>query len=283
MNTEEITSWFSANQAISTAILCIAFFLLRALAETLLRGQGEFVNADRRRMISYAKNALVLLLIFGLTLIWAPALRTFALSVTAFLVALVLATKEIILCLTGGLLRASVGAFSVGDWVRIGDKRGEVLHQSILAVTLQELEDGTGSNQFTGRTLTIPNSIFLTAPVTNENFFKKYIYHQISVTIEKDDDPSQVANWLESALNKTIGDNREVAERYNAMIKKRAGVDMPPIEPRMRFATSAEGRPRISVTAFVPSRQTETIERTVMSEVLQALYQQRQTRSTTQP
>ncbi len=278
MNTEEITSWFSANQAIATAVLFVAFFLLRKLIETLLRGQADFVNADRRRMISYAKNTLVLLLIFGLVLIWAPALRTFALSVTAFLVALVLATKEIILCLTGGLLRASVGAFSVGDWVRIGDKRGEVLHQSILAVTLQELEDG-GGNQFTGRTLTIPNSIFLTAPVINENFYKKFVYHPITITIEKEDDPLLTAQCLENALSKAIEDSREVAERYNALIKKRAGVDMPGIEPRVRFTTSAEGRPRISITAFVPSRQTEEIERTVMSETLQALYQQRQQRA----
>jgi len=275
MITEDITSWFSANQAIATAILAAAFFLLRTLAETLLRGPGDFVPADRRRLISYSKNALVLLLIFGLTLIWAPALRTFALSVTAFLVALVLATKEIILCVTGGLLRTSVGAFSVGDWVRIGDKRGEVLHQSILAVTLQELEDGSVSNEFTGRTLTIPNSVFLSTPVTNENFFKKFVYHSVTMTIEKDDNPAQVADWMEQAMTNAIADSRELAERYSSLVRKRSGVDMPSIEPRIRFATSAEGRPRVCVTAFVPSQQTETIEREVMADVFQALYRQR--------
>lgn len=275
METENFTAWFSVNQFISTAVLFAAFFLLRYLAETLLRGPDDFVNADRRRLISYSKNTCVLLLTIGLMLIWAPALRTFALSVTAFLVALVLATKEIILCITGGLLRTSVGAFSVGDWVRIGDKRGEVMHQSLLSVTLQELEDSGGGNQFTGRTISLPNSVFLSTQVINENFYKKFVYHTITLTVEKDDDPLEVATWMETAFQHAMADSLEVAQRYNALVKKRAGMDMPGVEPRTRFGTSPEGRPRVSVTAFIPTGQTEAIERAVMAELFGKLHQRR--------
>lgn len=165
MQLDGVTSWFSGNQIASTLVLVASFFVLRKLAEKLLRGSADFIPDDRRRLISLSHNTLVLLLVIGLIMIWAPALRTFALSVTAFLVALVLATKELILCITGGLLRTSTGSFSVGDWVRIGDQRGEVIDQSILSVTLQELETPTRGHHFTGRTITLPNSVFLTATV----------------------------------------------------------------------------------------------------------------------
>jgi small-conductance mechanosensitive channel len=274
---DELASWFSANQAIATIILVGAFVLLRKLVERILRGRDDFVSDERRRLISYTRNALVLTLAIGLTMIWAPALRTFALSVTAFLVAVVIATKELILCVTGGLWRTSSGSFSVGDWVRIGDLRGEVVDQSILSVTLQEVESAARGHHFTGRTITLPNSLFLTTPVTNENFYKRFIYHSIEITLEKEDDPEQTAALMEEAMNRAIADSREVSRRYQALIVKRAGVSMPPVDARTRLTTSPEGRVRIAVTAFVPTGEIESVERKVMSHVLGALFHHRQT------
>lgn len=272
---DEFASWFSANQAIATIVLVGAFVLLRKLVERILRGTDDFLSDERRRLISYTRNALVLTLVIGLTMIWAPALRTFALSVTAFLVAVVIATKELILCVTGGLWRTSSGSFSVGDWVRIGDLRGEVVDQSILSVTLQELEPAARGHHFTGRTITLPNSLFLTTPVTNENFYKRFAYHSIEITLEKEDDPERTAVLMEEAMNRAIADSREVSRRYQALIVKRAGVNMPPVDARIRLMTTAEGRVRIGVTAFVPTGEIESVERRVMSHVLGALFRQR--------
>lgn len=272
---DELASWFTANQAIATVILVAAFMLLRKLIERILRGSDDFVSDERRRLISYSRNALVLTLVIGLTMIWAPALRTFALSVTAFMVALVLATKELILCVTGGLLRTSTGSFSVGDWVRVGELRGEVIDQSILSVTLQELEPAARGHHFTGRTITLPNSLFLTTPVTNENFYKRFVYHSIEITLDKEDDPQETAVLMEEAMNRAIADSREVSRRYQALIVKRAGVSMPPADARTRLTTSPEGRVRIAVTAFVPTGETESVERAVMSHVLGALFRHR--------
>lgn len=272
---DKLVSWFSANQTIATIILVAGFLLLRKLVEKILRGNADFVSDERRRLISYTRNALVLTLVIGLALIWAPALRTFALSVTAFLVAVVLATRELILCVTGGLWRTSSGTFSVGDWIRIGDVRGEVVDQSILSVTLQELESAARGHHFTGRTITLPNSLFLTTSVTNENFYKRFVYHSIEITLEKEDNPEQAAALMEDAMNRAIADSREVSRRYQALIVKRAGVSMPPVDTRTRLTTSPEGRVRIAVTAFVPTGEIEAVERSVMSQVLGALFHQR--------
>jgi len=269
---DEFASWFSTNQAIATIVLVAAYMVLRKLVEKILRGRDDFVSDERRRLISYTRNALMLTLVIGLTMIWAPALRTFALSVTAFLVALVIATKELILCVTGGLWRTSSGAFSVGDWVRIGELRGEVVDQSILSVTLQELEPAARGHHFTGRTITLPNSMFLTTPVTNENFYKKFVYHSIEIALEKEDDPRETAVLMEAAMNRATAGSREVSRRYQALIVKRAGVGMPTVDARTRLSTSSEGRVRITVTAFVPTGEIESVERAVMSDVLGVMF-----------
>ncbi len=281
MDMDLIASWFSANQAISTLILIASFILLRKLSESILRGHAEVLSEDRRRLLTYSRNALVLVLVIGLALIWAPALRTFALSVTAFFVALVIATKELILCLTGGLLRTSAGAFRVGDWVRIGEIRGEVIDLSIMSVTLQELESTPGYHTFTGRTVTLPNSIFLSAAVVNENFYKKFVYHTITITLDKDDDPTAVADIMMCGLQDALQPHHDVARRYNSLITRRAGIEMPAIGPRTRFSTSPEGRPRVMATAFMPTHEIENIERSVLERVFTAIRAARTSPATT--
>ena len=271
---DSLTDWFSANQAIATIFLVGGFFLLRSLSERLIRGEAGLVSEDRRRLLSNVKNGLVLLLLVGLVMTWAPALRTFALSITAFLVALIIATKELILCVTGGLLRAGSGAFSVGDWIRVGDTRGEVIDQSLLTVTVQELEPPARGHAFTGRTITVPNSVFLTMLVVNERFYKYFVYHSIEVTLERADDGPAVARLMRETAERLTAPHREKAQRYNALIERRSGYDMPQVGPRFRWSTTNEGRPRVAMTLFVPTGQVEEIEREVVTAVLARLRQE---------
>ena len=273
------TEWFWAHKAVSSVVLVGVYLLLRWLTRRMFRSHDDYLSEDRRRLLSYSGNALVLFLLIGLVLIWAPALRTFALSITAFMVALVIATKELILCITGGMLRTFAGSFSIGDWIRVGEQRGEVVDQSFLSVTLQELDGPGQRNQFTGRTVVLPNSVFLSMPAVNENFYKRFVYHTVEITLRDEDDPIAVATLMRDAMGRAIADSSEVARRYNALIRREAGVAMPPVGPTVRYATSAEGRARVGVTAFVPTAQVDRVDRDVMGEVLSTLHRERVARA----
>lgn len=61
----------------------------------------------QRRWTTPVRNLLLFLGLIGLALISAPQLQTFALSLTAVAVAIIVATKELILYLSGSFLRAS--------------------------------------------------------------------------------------------------------------------------------------------------------------------------------
>ena len=69
--------------------------------------------------------------------------------------AIVLATKEIIMCLSGAIYRASSGTFKVGDRVEIGAFRGDVIDQTLLATTILEIGPGQAIHQHSGRTVTL--------------------------------------------------------------------------------------------------------------------------------
>ncbi len=257
---------------IGTVILLATIYLVRVLVQRSMTPQDEVLSETQRRIISNIKTATFFIGLFGLVLIWAPALRTFALSVTAFAVAIVVATKELILCFSGALLRTTTSAFSVGDWVEAGGIRGEVVDQNIFAVTIQEIYSDGPHHEYTGRTAVIPNSIFLTTPIKNENFFNRYVFHSFEIVLPKEADPFEVERLMLQTIQQEMTPHIDLAKRYNTLIKKRARVGIMDTTPRVRMASTKDGDVKITVTAFLPTKQALQIEQSAMRKALQYIW-----------
>lgn len=170
-----------ASATLLAALLAIRFLVGRALK----RGEG-FPPVVVRRWTATLRNVLILVAIVGLVMIWAPQLRTFALSLTAFAVASVIAMKELIMCFSGSALRTLSRAYSVGDYIEIGGKRGEVMDFNLLVTRLRELEKQDGSFNRTGREIILPHSLLLSSPVRVEGSADGRVRHVFSMTFEPD-------------------------------------------------------------------------------------------------
>ncbi len=149
-----------ASAALLSALLIVAWITRRAL-----RARGTLPPQVARRWSANVRNALLLVAMVGLLMIWAPQLRTFALSLTAVAVAVVVATKELILCLSGSAFRTFTRAYSIGDIIEIGEYRGEVLDIDLLASRLREIEGREGSIRPLRQTAVVPHSLLFANPV----------------------------------------------------------------------------------------------------------------------
>jgi len=88
--------------------------------------------------------------------------------------ALVLATKELILCWSGAALRVGGKVYSVGDRIQIAGHRGVVLDHDIFATKLLEIGPGQAAHLYTGRVTVFPNSLLLSNPLVKENPGQEY-------------------------------------------------------------------------------------------------------------
>lgn len=166
--------------------LIAALVAVRIIVGHALRRRSDSAPQMTRRWAAATRNVLLLVGLLGLIMIWAPQLRTFALSLTAVAVAIVVATKELLLCLSGAALRAFSRSFSVGDRIEIAGLRGEVLDHDWLVTRLQEFEDKPGSFRKTGRVVSLPNSILFTAPIRMEGRSFGELLHRFTMTVEPD-------------------------------------------------------------------------------------------------
>lgn len=173
------------NSDVLASIALVAFLaLLRVVAARALRRRDDLPQHVIRRWSANARNALLLVGLIGLVMIWAPQLRTFALSLTAFAVAMVVAMKELILCLSGSALRTLTRAFSVGDCIELGGIRGEVLDHNLIATRLLEMERREGSLILTGRHVIVPHSLLFGAPLRVEPAGPGKAWHTTVLTFE---------------------------------------------------------------------------------------------------
>ncbi|WP_420995768.1 mechanosensitive ion channel family protein [Cupriavidus sp. 30B13] len=157
------------------------FFQNRQQADKENRGSYRTWTVASRNAIA----AVVFLLLLG---IWVSELKSVAISLTAFAVALVIGGKELVMCFLGAFLRMMARPFQLGDLVEIGPHSGEVVDMDVLTTTLAEI---SGTRHFTGSTVQIPNSMLLTVAVHNHSQAGRYTLDTLRIPLPEKSDPDR--------------------------------------------------------------------------------------------
>ena len=235
----QIPSVFYTSDTIASLALILTLMAVRVVAGRALRRRENLTETVARRWSANVRNALVLVAVIGLIMIWAPQLRTFALSLTAVAVAIVVATKELILCFSGAAFRTFTRAFSVGDIVEIGSSKGEVVDLNLLALRLREYDERDGSIAPTGRTLILPYSLLFSSPAKVLPHAATGLTHSFTMTFDPDVDIFALRQELE-----------EIAAKALDGVEQRAGTGPGEATPqsRLRFQTSDIGKYRVEVS-----------------------------------
>lgn len=244
--------------------LAIALLLVRQFLTHWVRRASIQSGELRRRWIVQVRNGCFLLFAAGLAITWASELHTIALSLVAFIVAVVLATKELILCVTGSFLKISSRSFSIGDRIEVGSIRGDVVNQTLLTTTVLEIGPGQATHQATGRAVTLPNSVFLNTPVINESFTHDFVLHVFSVPVSIEDDLAMAEAALLRAADKVCEPFLDEAREHIARMTLREGYDTPSVDPRVTLSLPEPKRVNLIVRVAAPARQKGRVEQEII-------------------
>lgn len=220
-------------RAWATLLLLLGAFLLRRLTVRAL-GRSRLALEVRARWLAQLRVALLLVVASGLAVIWGPALRDLALSLAAVAVAVVIATREIVACLTGAFVRTASRAFTVGDRIEVQGVRGDVVELGALTTTLLEVTPG-GARQ-TGRAVAIPNSRFLDNPVWNESFGGDYGLQLLEVPVSAASDWRDAERRLMEAARIECAPYLEPARKRTEDLAWRRGLGPDTVEPTITLA-----------------------------------------------
>lgn len=251
---------------IETLILILVVIILRAVASRFIKKKVQSRELQRRWLVQ-TRNGFILLLLLGLIFIWGEALRTFALSVVAIAVAFVVATKELIVCVTGSIIKTGAGSFNIGDRIQVKDFRGDVIDQNILATTILEVGPGKLTHQRTGRMTVIPNSLFVSEPVVNESYTHDFVLHVFTVPFKREEDWRMAQEEFLKSAKKHCKPYLKEARTHMEQLSQEKGLDVPTADPRVTVQVPTAGEIHLIVRVPVKATQRSFIEQTILSDV----------------
>ncbi|WP_254813939.1 mechanosensitive ion channel family protein [Salinivibrio sp. ES.052] len=256
------------NKLLTTVGVVVVVSLVRRLILRHIRGDSNFLSEDQRKWMSRTKNGAFTTLLLFLFLFWNTEINEFALSLTAIAVAVVVASKEIILCFTGSIQRASSRSFRIGDWIEVGNTCGEVIEHNLMATKIQEIDTHSGHYCYTGKTATLPNSLFFATTVKNLNFMKRYVYHHFHLVIRGDINLYPHIPALLARIDDHSEDFMDIARRYNHVIERHAGVDLPGPEPHLYLSHTETGEQLVHIRLFCPTERAAELEQLIREDIM---------------
>lgn len=266
-----------AHRATLTIAIIVSALLVRGLIIRRIRRTRTILTVSEHRTMSTVHVSSVMIILLTILVFWLPQIQHFILSITAIAVAIVIATKELTLCLLGGFVVRTSRAFSIGDWISLGPHFGEVIERNFLTTTIQEIE--RRGFTYTGRTAVLPNSLFLSHTVTNQNFLRRYQFHSFDITIEPDAFPIDAEHKLQARIETITEHFMETAQRYNNMLEQRTGIDIPDARPSVEFSTNEMAKLVTTLSVFCPTEEITQLEKAMMKEFFEWYRANRQTRN----
>ncbi len=207
MNWDQVINTVDWGRTLTTVVLVATLVVARFLIIRQVGGSSKIPQETRRRWIVRTRAALFFAIVAAVILIWGTELRALFVSFFAIAVAIVIAGKELILCLSGATLRTASQSFSVGDKIDVKGIRGYVIDHNLLTTTMLEIGPGKNGQMQTGNLVCLPNSVFLGEAVVNETFMEDYILYVFTVPMNLTEnwEPGQRERLLQIRPARSVG------------------------------------------------------------------------------
>jgi small-conductance mechanosensitive channel len=253
---------------LKSLILLITIVITRILVVRWISRNHALSMEAKRRWVVTTRNSMVFAFVIGLVVIWAHELQAFAVSIVALAAALVLATKELILCWSGAALRVGSKSYSVGDRIHIAGYRGVVLDHDVFATKLLEIGPGQSAHLYTGRVAIFPNSLLLTNALVKENPEQDYGLYTLVVPLAVDQGWQRAERTLLEAAKAECEPFMQEAARHMKLLEQANLLEAPSPEPRITIQLPEPGKMHLVLRFPAPDRGRSRVEQAILRRYL---------------
>lgn len=257
-------------EKVIATVLLVALGLALSQLWTRYLARGE-ISAEKRRMhLVWARNVIWVLVFFIIVSVWASTIAGFALSLAAVAGAMLIVSKELLMCVLGYLYITLVRPFKVGDLIEINQLQGKVIDIDIFATTLAELGYG---GQLTGKMAEFPNGMLLTTPLKNTSPTGEYVLHLFRMPLPESagSDLRRAEAAALQAADQATGAWREEAEAHFRRISDESFIAFPSGRTKIMWDFSDPGQLMLVVRVACPADQRLKVEQAVFRETWRSL------------
>lgn len=225
----------------TSLVLIFAFIAAKCIFHALIHALFSRPAGNRMRFwVRQGSDVLTTgFLVLGLLSVWFESPEHLAMAVSLITAGLAFALQRVITSLAGYLVILRGKTFNVGDRITMGGVRGDVIALGFIQTTILEMGQPPavqGANpaiwvfgrQFTGRIVTVSNSVIFDEPVYNYSRDFPFIWEEMHIPISyKEDRKRTEAVLLEVAEKHTKEMQASGKDAIERMMRR---YDMPPAD-----------------------------------------------------
>lgn len=259
-------------EKVIVSALLVLFALLGSHLWARYLARGEMSAEKRRLHLVWARNIIWFAVLLVIVSVWASTLAGFALSLAAVAGALLIVSKELVMCVHGYLYVTVVQPYKVGDAIEFGSLKGRVIDIDMFATTLAELDE---SGQQTGKVAEFPNGLLLNTPLKNISPTGAYLLHHIRIPL-----PEALAGDLDrieaaalAAADRAIAPWRDDAIAHFRKVSEESFIALPSGRTKVSWDFSDPEHLVLVVRVACPSVERHPVEQAVFRDTWRALVQ----------
>jgi len=258
-------------KVIATALLIgMALLASHLWARHLSRGE---ISAEKRRLhLVWARNIIWFAALLVMVAVWASTIAGFALSVAAVAAAILIVSKELIMCVHGYLFVTLVQPYKIGDVIEFNGLHGRVVDIDMLATTLVEFDK---AGQRTGKVAEFPNGLLLTHPLKNSTPTGVYELYAIRIPVPVCGSPDldRIEAVCLAAADRATATWRDAATAHFRKASEENFIALPSGKTKVSWDFSDPEHLVLVIRVACPSDERSRVEQAVFRETWSALSQ----------
>lgn len=228
-------------------LMTLALLVVLYVFSKIVRGIANAVTGRGRQAAFWTKQGTSLLLfvlgVLGVCSIWFDNPARLTTGVGLFSAGVAFAMQKVITSFAGYFVILRGKTFNVGDRIRMGGVRGDVISLNFIQTVIMEMgqppaveDEDPGmwvhSRQYSGRIVTISNSEIFEQPVYNYTRDFPYIWEEMHLPISYKDDRVKAEQILLDAVKRHTTDIANMAQPEIQRLKEKFFIEAADIHPR---------------------------------------------------
>lgn len=252
------------------ALYLAGLFFLRYVAVGIILTSAKlrWTQEQRLKAIGNIRLVFIPLALVGTLLLATNEFKSGAILVFSGSVAIVIAFKELILCLHGYVILLVSKPYQLGDRIEIDHFKGDVIHFNVLTTTLIEVGERGVGHQRTGRQISFPNSHLLAHLAFNETFVDNFALLNIAIPLNIREDLQKAKSLLVEIAQKECSAFLDKVHRRAQERSRRSGIESPAVHPQVFIALQSPEEMRLTLRVACPLHLRNQTEQAIVSTFL---------------
>ena len=203
----EINDFLENPLFINIASVLILFVIVYVIIRILGKGASKLAkdNSSKYRLKKFVNFIGYLLFAIGLLIIFSSRLSGIGTALGVAGAGIAFALQEVIVSIAGYITIFTSNIYRVGDRVKLGGVKGDIIDIGMLRTTIMEIGDWVNGDLYNGKIVQVANSFVFKEPVFNYSGDFPFLWDEITIPI------------------KTIGDYQFAKETFMQILMDEVG------------------------------------------------------------